>query len=227
VNDPGATTPAAEHGHPLPAPKAGPAELALMPPPIATEEYLSATQWGMVAYLISDVAIFGTLIMAYVALMGRDTVGPTPAQALSVPVVAIVATICLLSSSVTIHLAEGSLKKDRHSEFCLWWAATIGLGVVFLAGTAYEWRELIQEKHLTISRNLFGTTYYTLVGFHAAHVTGGVILMSVVLGLALRRQITHQNHTGVQMVAWYWHFVDVVWIVVFTLVYIVSVYAVK
>jgi cytochrome c oxidase subunit 3/cytochrome o ubiquinol oxidase subunit 3 len=164
--------------------------------------------------------------MVYIALMGRDTVPPTPAQALSVPL-AIFTTICLLSSSLTVHLAEGALKKDRHSQFCLWWAATIGLGVVFLAGTAYEWSKLIQEHHLTISRNLFGTTYYTLVGFHAAHVTGGVILMSVVLGLALRRQITEKNHTGVQMVAWYWHFVDVVWIVVFTLVYIVSVYAVK
>jgi cytochrome c oxidase subunit 3/cytochrome o ubiquinol oxidase subunit 3 len=227
VNDPGATTPAAEHTPSLPAPKAGPAELALMPPPVAPEEYLSAPQWGMVAYLISDVALFGTLIMAYIALMGRDPPGsPTPAGSLSLPL-AIVTTICLLSSSLTIHFAEGSLKKDRHNEFCLWWAATIGLGVVFLAGTAYEWRQLIEEKHLTISRNLFGTTYYTLVGFHAAHVTGGVILMSVVLGLALRRQITHKNHTGVQMVAWYWHFVDVVWIVVFTLVYIVSVYAVK
>src|SRR5260370_25813820 len=85
-----------EKGHPLPAPKAGPAELALMPPPVAPEEYLSATQWGMVAYLISDVALFGTLIMAYVALMGRDPAGsPTPPQVLSLPL-AIVTTICLL-----------------------------------------------------------------------------------------------------------------------------------
>jgi len=94
--------------------------------------------------------------------------------------------------------------------------------VAFLAGTAYEWYELIVHHHLTIGTNLFGTTFYTLVGFHAAHVTGGVIVMLVFLGLALRREVTHQNHQGVELVSWYWHFVDGVWVVVFTVVYIVG-----
>ena len=85
-----------------------------------------------------------------------------------------------------------------------------------------EWNELISKWGLTISRNMFGTTYFTLVGFHALHVTIGVIMMSIVFGLAWRRQITERNETGVEVVAWYWHFVDGVWVVVFTLVYFVG-----
>ena len=102
------------------------------------------------------------------------------------------------------------------------WAATIGLGVLFLLGTAYEWHELITRHHLTISRNLFGTTYYTLVGFHGLHVTAGVVVMLIMLGLALGRRLTGRDRTGVEMVSWYWHFVDGVWLVVFTVVYLVG-----
>jgi cytochrome c oxidase subunit 3/cytochrome o ubiquinol oxidase subunit 3 len=99
---------------------------------------------------------------------------------------------------------------------------TITLGAIFLGATAYEWWEMIEKHDLTISRNLFGSTYYTLVGFHGMHVTGGVIVMTIILGLAIKNQVTQKNQTGVKMVSWYWHFVDVVWIVVFTVVYIVS-----
>jgi cytochrome c oxidase subunit 3/cytochrome o ubiquinol oxidase subunit 3 len=175
----------------------------------------------MLSFLLSEVAFFGTLIGAYVYYLGRDTVGPTPAEALSLPLV-LGTTVCLLSSSATIHLAERALRRGAQAGFCLWWLATVALGVVFLLGTAYEWRELITRHHLTISRNLFGTTYYTLVGFHGLHVTAGVVAMLVVLGLALRRQVTVENQTGVEMVSWYWHFVDGVWVVVFTVVYVVG-----
>jgi cytochrome c oxidase subunit 3/cytochrome o ubiquinol oxidase subunit 3 len=96
------------------------------------------------------------------------------------------------------------------------------LGALFLLGTAAEWHDLIFNHHLTISRNLFGTTYFTLVGFHALHVTIGVILMGVVFALGLRRQITARNQTGAEVVAWYWHFVDGVWVVVFLLVYVIG-----
>ena len=92
----------------------------------------------------------------------------------------------------------------------------------FLAGTGYEWHELIAHHHLTISRNLFGTTFYTLVGFHGAHVTVGVIVMLILLGLALRGAVTAKHHGGVELVSWYWHFVDAVWVVVFTVVYVVG-----
>jgi cytochrome c oxidase subunit III len=192
-----------------------------VPPPILPERMLKPAQWGMASFLFSEVAFFSTLIATYVAFMGKDTVGPTPAQALSLPMV-IVTTICLLSSSIVIHLAERSLKRGQQRAFFLLLAGTIVLGALFLLGTAVEWRSLITEHHLTISRNLFGTTYYTLVGFHGLHVTVGVVAMLIVLVLAFGREVTEQYRTGVELVAWYWHFVDAVWIVVFLVVYVAS-----
>jgi cytochrome c oxidase subunit 3 len=178
---------------------------------------LTAAQWGMLAFLLSEVAFFSTLIVTYLAFMGEDRIGPTPREALSLPLV-IVTTICLLSSSVTIHFAG---KQIATGAFALWWSLTIALGIVFLLGTAYEWHELIEEHHLTISRNLFGTTYYTLVGFHALHVTIGVIAMTAVLVFAQVYELP-RGHAPIELVSWYWHFVDVVWIVVFVVVYLVS-----
>lgn len=189
------------------------------PPPIVPEFSLTAPQWGMVSFLTSEVAFFCTLIVVYVAFMGQDTTGPTPAEALSMGLV-IGTTICLLSSSVVIHAAQRALERGKQNAFCLLLSVTIALGIAFLAGTAIEWHELIYEKHLTIGRNLFGTTYYTLVGFHALHVTGGVTAMLIVLFLALRRDVTQTNGAAVQLVAWYWHFVDAVWVVVFLVVYV-------
>jgi cytochrome c oxidase subunit 3/cytochrome o ubiquinol oxidase subunit 3 len=176
----------------------------------------------MLSFLVSEVALFGTLIVTYVFYRTvKDVVGPTPREALSLsPVVWM--TACLLASSGTIHVADRALHRGNRGGFLLWWAATIVLGAVFLGGTAFEWHDLIVNKHLTISRNLFGTTYYTLVGLHALHVTGGVTIMLVVLGLALRRQVTAANRAGVGLVSWYWHFVDGVWVVVFTVVYLVG-----
>jgi len=190
------------------------------PPPVPQERRLSTYQWGMITFLVSEVAFFSTLIVTYVIYIGKDVSGPTPAI-LSLPLV-VCTTICLLASSGTIHLAEKSLSAGSRSGFFLWWSATIALGVLFLLGTAYEWNDLITHDGLTISRNLFGTTYYTLVGFHALHVTAGVILMSIILALAAGRQITGNHSVGVQLTSWYWHFVDVVWVVVFTVVYLIG-----
>jgi cytochrome c oxidase subunit III len=186
----------------------------------AHRQSFSPRQWGMLSFLFSEVAFFSTLIVAYVALWGQDQSGPTPAI-LSLPLV-IGTTICLLSSSGTIHFAEKRLRAGSRGQFFRWWTATIALGAVFLAGTAYEWQGLITEHHLTIGRNLFGTTYYTLVGFHALHVTVGVLAMLITLALAVRGAVSANNHTGVELVSWYWHFVDAVWVVVFTVVYLVG-----
>jgi len=191
------------------------------PPPIRPERTLSPGQWGMVSFLLSEVALFGTLIVTYVFYLGRDTVSPTPAEALKLSLV-LFTTACLLASSATVHLADRALERGSQGWFILWWLATIVLGVVFLGGTAFEWHDLIYRYQLTISRNLFGTTYYTLVGLHALHVTGGVTIMLIVLGLALGRQVTRANRAGVGLVSWYWHFVDGVWVVVFTVVYLVG-----
>ncbi len=190
------------------------------PPEIPQERRLSTYQAGMIAFLLSEVAFFSTLIVTYIIYLGKDATGPTPAV-LSLRLV-IGTTICLLSSSGTIHMAERSLHGGSRSGFFRWWSATIALGVLFLLGTAYEWYGLITREGLTISRNLFGTTYYTLVGFHALHVTAGVVLMLTVLGLATKRQITGDRPVAVQLAAWYWHFVDGVWVVVFTVVYLVG-----
>jgi cytochrome c oxidase subunit 3/cytochrome o ubiquinol oxidase subunit 3 len=175
----------------------------------------------MLSFLVSEVALFGTLIVTYLFYLGTDVVGPTPAAALKLPLV-LCTTACLLASSLTIHLAERALGQDKQGGFLAWWAATIVLGVLFLLGTAYEWHDLIYRHGLTISRNLFGSTYYTLVGLHACHVTAGVMVLLLILGLAMARQVTHDNPAAVGLVSWYWHFVDVVWVVVFTVVYIVG-----
>jgi cytochrome c oxidase subunit 3/cytochrome o ubiquinol oxidase subunit 3 len=191
-----------------------------VPPAIVAERTLSPGQWGLLSFLVSEVALFGTLIVVYVFYLGKDVVGPTP-EALSLRLV-LGTTACLLLSSVTVHFAERALRHGTQGGFCLLWGLTILLGVLFLSGTAYEWYGLIVDHGLTISRNLFGTTFYTLVGLHALHVTGGVTMMLIVLGLALRRQVTTANPAGVELVAWYWHFVDAVWVVVFTVVYVVG-----
>jgi cytochrome c oxidase subunit 3/cytochrome o ubiquinol oxidase subunit 3 len=192
-----------------------------VPPDIVPEHTLSAPEWGMASFLLSEVAFFGTLIAVYVAFMGQDVVGPTPAEALTLPIV-LISTLCLISSSVVIHAAERALEREEPRMFALFLGGTIALGIAFLVLTGLEWRDLIFDKQLTIGRNLFGTTYYTLVGFHAFHVTAGVITMLIVLALALAREITIKQRTGVRLVAWYWHFVDAVWIVVFFVVYIAS-----
>jgi cytochrome c oxidase subunit 3/cytochrome o ubiquinol oxidase subunit 3 len=183
---------------------------------------LSPAQWGLLSFLVSEVALFGTLIVTYIFYLGRDVMGgPTPATALRLPLV-LGMTACLFGSSATIHFAERALRRGSDGRFPLLWAATIVLGLAFLAGTGFEWHDLIELHHLTISRNLFGTTYYTLVGLHALHVTGGVLVMLIVLGLALRHQVSAANPAGVGLVSWYWHFVDGVWVVVFTVVYLVG-----
>jgi cytochrome c oxidase subunit III len=183
--------------------------------PSSTSELgLSASQWGMVAFLVSEAALFTTLIVVYLTFLGKDVVGPSPREALSLPLV-IGTTICLLSSSATVHRAEGRLAIGDASGFRKWWSATMILGLVFLMGTGYEWFELITRHHLTIGRNLFGSTFFTLVGFHGLHVTAGLVTMLVVLVLK-----PGPDRRGVELVSWYWHFVDVVWVTVFSVVYL-------
>jgi cytochrome c oxidase subunit 3 len=198
-----------------------PGRLLPVPPAIRPEHTLSPGQWGMLSFLVSEVALFGTLIVTYVYYMGKDVVEPTPAQALSLGLV-VCTTACLLASSATVHLAQKRLERGSQAAFLGMWFATVVLGAAFLGGTAFEWHDLIYRHHLTISRNLFGTTYYTLVGLHALHVSAGVIIMLIVLGLALARHVTSANQAGVGLVSWYWHFVDAVWVVVFTVVYLVG-----
>ena len=174
---------------------------------------------GMACLIIAETAVFSIFVVAYVYYMGRDVSGPRPQDVLKPP---ILATVCLLSSSFFIWLAERAIEHGRMQAFKLWWSITALLGLIFLADTALEWHTLITRDHLTVSTNLFGTTFYSLVGLHASHVIVGLLLLTVVLVLALREKITPAHSERIQVLSLYWHFVDVVWIVVFTVVYLVS-----
>jgi cytochrome c oxidase subunit 3 len=191
------------------------------PPPVPAETRPDVHKVGMVTFFVSEVAFFSTLIMTYIIYMGQSKTGPTPAEVLSLPLV-LGTTFCLLSSSVTIHFAERALRASNRAAFGFLWSLTILLGCLFIAGTAYEWYDLITKHQLTISRNLFGTTFFTLIGFHAFHVSVGLVLLAVMLGLVWRNKIKPPESLGVELVSWYWHFVDAVWIVVFLLVYVIG-----
>ncbi len=131
-------------------------------------------------------------------------------------------TICLLSSSFTVHFAGKALEREKRGAFLILWSLTILLGGLFLYGTGREWHRLIYEHGLTISTNLFGTTYYSLVGLHAFHVTAGLIMLSIVLIFGLAGRVGADQARRVDVLAMYWHFVDAVWVVVFTVVYILG-----
>ena len=128
----------------------------------------------------------------------------------------------MLSSSLTIHLAVRALRNGRIGSFRNWWFGTIALGITFLFGTAREWYRLIYEDGLTVSTNLFGTTYYSLVGLHAFHVTVGLTLLSIVMVFTILGRVTHEQTYRLDVLSLYWHFVDAVWVVVFTVVYVIG-----
>jgi cytochrome c oxidase subunit III len=181
--------------------------------------FASRGRVGMVCLIATEAALFSIFVVAYLFYIGKSVIGPYPAQVLEVP---ILPTICLLASSATIMLAERALHQGYSGRFTGWWFLTILLGVEFLRATAVEWYRLIFTHHLTISTNLFGTTFYSLVGFHAMHVTVGLILLTLVLLLSLCGYVTQAQSERVAALSLYWHFVDVVWIVVFLVVYIIG-----
>jgi cytochrome c oxidase subunit III len=174
---------------------------------------------GMYSLIVAESAIFTIFVVAYLFYVGKSQTGPQPGEVLHLPVVL---TICLLSSSLTIHLAVRALRRVRTSAFVLWWAFTIGLGAFFLLGTAREWYHLIYDAGLTIRTNLFGTTYYSLVGLHAFHVTVGLMGLTTVWLLALGGRVRREHTERLDVLSMYWHFVDAVWVVVFTVVYVIG-----
>ena len=174
---------------------------------------------GMVCLIFAESAIFTIFVVAYLFYVGKSLSGPTPPEVLETP---IFYTICLLSSSLTIHLAGKLLERGRRGAFLLLWLLTITLGALFLYGTGQEWHRLIYEHGLTISTNLFGTTYYSLVGLHAFHVAAGLIMLGIVLFFGLAGRIGPEQSARVNVLSMYWHFVDAVWVVVFTVVYILG-----
>jgi cytochrome c oxidase subunit 3/cytochrome o ubiquinol oxidase subunit 3 len=194
---------------------------------VPLEQLQSEPEWrlpsrgviAMASLITAESAIFTIFVVAYLYYIGRDTSGPTPQQVLELP---IFNTVCLLSSSFFIWLAERAIEHGRMKAFTLWWSVTILLGAIFLLGTGSEWYKLIVHDHLTISTNLFGTTFYSLVGLHASHVIVGLLMMITVLAFSLTRHLHPEHAERVKVLALYWHFVDAVWVVVFTVVYVVG-----
>jgi cytochrome c oxidase subunit III len=174
---------------------------------------------AMAALIVAETAIFMIFVVAYIYYIGKSISGPQPRQVLELP---IFNTICLLSSSFTIWLAEHALKKSAMGAFRLWWALTVVLGAIFLGGTGLEWNKLIYHDGLTISTNLFGTTFYSLVGLHASHVIIGLTMLSIVLIFSLAGKLKSEHSRQLGVLSLYWHFVDGVWVVVFTVVYIIG-----
>lgn len=174
---------------------------------------------AMACLIIAESAIFTIFVVAYLYYAGRSLGGPTPREVLETP---IFFTICLLSSSLTIHFAEKFLARGVRGGFLGFWLLTIVLGGLFLFGTGREWHRLIYERGLTISTNLFGTTYYSLVGLHAFHVTVGLIMLSIVFLFGLAGRVGPEQSARTETLSMYWHFVDAVWVVVFTVVYILG-----
>jgi len=174
---------------------------------------------AMAGLIIAEAAIFTIFVVAYLFYIGKSLTGPTPREVLEIPVFY---TICLLSSSLTIHYAGKVLERGRRGAFLTLWSLTILLGGLFLFGTGQEWHRLIYEHGLTISTNLFGTTYYSLVGLHAFHVTLGIIMLVIVAIFAFAGRVGSEHSRRVDVLSMYWHFVDAVWVVVFTVVYLLG-----
>jgi cytochrome c oxidase subunit 3 len=174
---------------------------------------------GILLFILAESSLFGVFVTAYLYYIGRSLTGPTPREVLEFPVFM---TVCLLSSSVTIHLAGRALANGATARFLGYWLATILLGAAFLAGTAREWHELITVHHLTIRTNLFGSTYYALVGLHASHVIVGLLLLLIVAAFGLAGRVRPEHAERTDVISMYWHFVDAVWIVVVTVVYVIG-----
>lgn len=174
---------------------------------------------GMICLILAEATIFMIFVVAYLYYMGKSLTGPTPREVLTLP---IFTTICLLSSSLTVHFAVKALHAGKRQVCSLWLASTVLLGGIFLGGTAYEWYRLIYHDHLTVSTNLFGSTYYSLVGLHATHVIVGLFMLALALIFSLQGALTTKHTERLEVLSLYWHFVDAVWVVVFLVVYVLG-----
>jgi cytochrome c oxidase subunit 3/cytochrome o ubiquinol oxidase subunit 3 len=174
---------------------------------------------GIVCLIVAESAVFTIFLVAYIFYLGKSISGPSPRDVLELP---IFSTICLLSSSLTVYFAVAALRKNKARLCSLWLAATVLLGGIFLAGTALEWRQLIYKDGLTIRTNLFGTTFYSLVGLHATHVVAGLAMLALALAFSLGGRVNESHAERLDILSIYWHFVDAVWVVVFTVVYVLG-----
>ena len=176
---------------------------------------------GMWIFLGSDCMFFGSLIGTYLAYKGKSLSGPTPRQVFDIPLTSYSAAL-LLASSLFMVLALARLQENRVKAAAGWLFATAVFGAHFVLNQVYEFTTFVFHHQLTLSTSLFGSSFFVLTGFHGAHVTGGVIWLSILVVLALRGKLDRRDYTKVEIAGLYWHFVDIVWIVIFTLVYLIQ-----
>jgi len=195
-----AVTPAPEHHH-------------------ATNTGLSNEKLAMWAFLGSECLLFGALISTYFLYRGRSLSGPTTEDIYDIPYTS-VSSFVLLMSSLTMVLALAAIQRGDYRRLRVWLLATALLGASFIAGQVYEFTSFIREG-LTIKTNLFGSSFFVLTGFHGVHVTLGIVMLLSLWNLSLRGSLTRDRSEVVEIAGLYWHFVDVVWIVIFTVVYLI------
>ena len=184
-----------------------------------TSTGISHSKLGMWLFLASDCLLFGAFISAYLLYNGRAQTGPTPEDVINIPFTS-TSTFVLLMSSLTMVLAVSAAHRGDDQRLRLWLVSTAILGASFIAGQVYEFTTMVHEG-LGYTTNIFGSSFYSLTGFHGVHVTIGIILLLIMLGMSLRGRLPQAKAEVVEVIGLYWHFVDVVWIVIFTVVYLI------
>ena len=184
-----------------------------------TSTGLSNAKLGMWAFLASECLLFGALISTFLLYRGRQVTGKTPQQLYDIPYTS-VSSFVLLMSSLTMVLALAAIQRGDHAKLRVWLMATALLGMSFISGQVYEFTRFVQEG-MTIKTNVISTSFFTLTGFHGAHVTGGILMLLSLFGMSLDGRLPAERSEAVELVGLYWHFVDIVWIVIFTVVYLI------
>jgi heme/copper-type cytochrome/quinol oxidase subunit 3 len=185
----------------------------------ATATGLSNEKVAMWAFLGSECLLFGALISSYLVYKGRSVNGPYPEEIFDIPFTS-ASSFVLLMSSLTMVLALSAIRRGDHRRLRGWLIITALLGSSFIAGQIYEFTSFVREG-LNVSRNLFGSSFFVLTGFHGAHVTLGIIMLLSLANLSRKGKIPVSRAEAVENVGLYWHFVDVVWIVIFTVIYLI------
>lgn len=192
------------------------------PPPIPEVEHDPAARFwvGLITFLVSEFALFSAVIVAYL-FIAFDSASPVPKGVLSLQL-PMLETVFLFGSTVALFLGIRSLSSNIVGTFTLAWIVAAILISLFLATTGMEWFELIYDKGLTIRSSRFGSGYYILLGLHASHVVGGLFAILVLIVMALCQQIDINNMLGPKLLMAYWLFVNAIWIIVFSVVYLIS-----
>jgi cytochrome c oxidase subunit 3/cytochrome o ubiquinol oxidase subunit 3 len=193
-------------------------------PGIQVEEHHTSTgldnvKIAMWAFLGSECLFFGSLISTYLLYRSKVTGGPTPAEVYDIPYTS-VSSFVLLMSSLTMVLALAAIQKGDHRGLRIWLFATAFLGMTFIGGQIYEFTTFYEEG-LTLAQSPFGSSFFVLTGFHGAHVTVGILMLLCLAGMSMAGRIPREEARKVEMVGLYWHFVDIVWIIIFTVIYLI------